>query len=153
MTEVQERAENVEDGIVVGIDGSEFARQALHWAAAAARAFDRPLHVLRAWSITNAPRPDSWSPGYVPSFREFEDAVRAQIDQEVAAVVGSDPEVEVHRHPCHTNAVQALIDASKDAWLVVVGSRGLGGFAGLVLGSTSEQVIRHAHCPVTVVRH
>ena len=91
-------------------------------------------------------------PGYAPSLKEYEEAVRADLLNDVREVLGAEPGCEVTVHPVHAAAAPALIAASKRADLVVIGSRGLGGFRGLLLGSVSEQVVRHAECPVVVIR-
>lgn len=152
MDEVPERAEGVAGGVVVGVDDSEGSRAALTLAAQEARLRGCPLHVVRAWGLSSAPRPASWAPGYVPSFAEYHAAVHDWLAAEVTIVLGPRPETEVVLHPVHAPAAQVLVDASARADLVVVGGRGHGGFAGLVLGSVSDQVVRHAHAPVLVVR-
>ncbi|HXW79705.1 MAG TPA: universal stress protein, partial [Acidimicrobiales bacterium] len=78
---------------------------------------------------------------------EAEDSVGAQI----SAVLGSSPGVPLERHVMQGRPAQVILQAAEDADLVVVGSRGRGGFAGLLLGSVSSQVAHHAHCPVTIV--
>jgi nucleotide-binding universal stress UspA family protein len=142
----------IRGGVVVADDGSQDARLALQWAVEEARLRRCTLHVVRAWSIQSAPRPESWRPGYAPSLMEYEEAVRADLLGDVREVLGTDPGCEVSVHPVHAAPAPALVAASKHADLVVVGSRGLGGFRGLLLGSVSEQVVRHAACPVVVVR-
>ena len=139
-------------GVVVAHDGSQDARLALRWAVDEARLRRCTLHIVRAWSIQSAPRPASWRPGYAPSLKEYEEAVRADLLNDVREVLGTEPGCEVTVHPVHAAAAPALIAASKRADLVVIGSRGLGGFRGLLLGSVSEQVVRHAECPVVVIR-
>ena len=108
----------------------------------------RPLYVLRGWSIRDVPPPEAT--GSVPPLPRFEASVLAGMEESWAAV-GVDG-VDVHLQPVHAPAAQALIEASGTADLVVVGSRGRGGFTELVLGSTADQVVRHSRCPVTVVR-
>ena len=155
MTQVVEEISGVNGGVVVGTDVSHGARAAMRFAVEEARRRGVPLHVVRAWSIHASPRPADVPFGIVPSLVEYEEAVRAELDVEVAEVLGSDMldgDVVVHRHVVHANAASALIAASEHADLMVVGSRGRGGFAGLLLGSVSEQVVRFAQCPVTVVR-
>ncbi len=150
MTDVCE-AVTVEGGVLVGHDGSAGAQEALVWAGELAARTGRPLHVLRAWSLTSAPRPSTWEPGYVPPLEEFERAVREDLDRCVAAAA-LDPAVEVHAHVVHRAPTDALMQAAGSADLLVVGARGRGGFTGLLLGSTSNQLVHHAPCPVTVVR-
>jgi nucleotide-binding universal stress UspA family protein len=150
--EIAEHVDGVDGGVVVGVDGSAPAHAALRRAAEEAAAHRVDLHVVRAWTVTSAPHPPSWSRGYVPSYEEFEAAVRDELTRDVQAVLGSQPPPRVHLHPVHGPAAKRLIEASESAGMVVVGSRGRGGFTGLVLGSTSEQVVRHAKCPVLVVR-
>lgn len=155
MTQVVEEISGITGGVVVGTDVSAGGRAALRFGCEEARRRGTPLHVVRAWTIHASPRPADVPFGIVPSLHEYEEAVRAELDLEVAEVLGSsilDGDVVVHRHVVHGNAASALIEASKTADLVVVGSRGRGGFAGLLLGSVSEQVVRFAQCPVTVVR-
>jgi len=152
MTEVAEHVEGVDGGVVVGLDGSGAAVRALSIAADEARAHRLPLHIVRAWTVTNAPRPASCPPGYVPSYAEFEAAVREEMTRDAVEVLGPDPDIDVHLHPVRGAAAKKLLEASQTAALVVVGSRGRGGFAGLLLGSTSDQVVRYAKCSVLVVR-
>jgi nucleotide-binding universal stress UspA family protein len=148
--DVRETVE-IDGGIVVGHDGSEHAQNTLRWAAGLAARADLELHVVRAWSILTSPRPKTWEPGYVPPLTDFEQAVQEELDAHVKAA-GIDPSVKVTTHPVHRPPARALIEASEKADLLVVGSRGRGGFAGLLLGSVSDQLVRHAAGPVTVVR-
>ena len=139
-------------GVLVGDDGSPVSRAAVVWAAQDAGRRGSTLHVLQAWSMTKAPRPPTWSPGYVPAFPDWEAAVVRDLESRCANLLKDAAGVAFEVHAAHAPAARALIEASRGADLVVVGTRGRGGFAGLVLGSVAEQVIRHAYCPVTVVR-
>ena len=139
-------------GVLVGDDGSLPSRTAVLWAAQDAARRGVTLHVLQAWSMTSAPRPASWTPGYVPALPEWEAAVADKLGARCTDLLAGTLGVLVEVHAVHAPAAQALIEASRGADVVVVGSRGRGGFAGLVLGSVAEQVVRHAFCPVTVVR-
>jgi nucleotide-binding universal stress UspA family protein len=143
---------DIPDGIVVADDGSDHARLALEWAVEEARLRRCTLHVVRAWSIQTAPRPATWRPGYAPSLKEYEEAVRAELQRDVREALGDDPGCHVAVHPVHAHPGRALVAASQHADLVVVGSRGMGGIRGMLLGSVSEQVVRHANCSVVVVR-
>jgi nucleotide-binding universal stress UspA family protein len=141
----------IEGGILVGHDGSECAQDAVRWAARLAARADLDLLVLGAWSMTSAPRPSSWSPGYVPPMTDWEEAVLDELSAHVRAL-RLDPSVRVTCHVVHRTPAKGLIEAAAGADLVVVGARGRGGFKGLLLGSTSDQVVHHAPCPVTVIR-
>ncbi len=141
----------IEGGILVGHDGSECAQHALRWAGELARRADMDLHVVRAWSMTSAPRPASWSPGYVPPMEDWEGGVLEELTKHVTAA-HLDPAVRVSCHAVHRSPAKALVEAAAGADVLVVGARGRGGFGGLLLGSTSDQVVHHAPCPVTVIR-
>jgi nucleotide-binding universal stress UspA family protein len=141
----------VDGGIVLGHDGSKCAQEALRWAGRLARRADLDLHVIRSWAMTTAPRPATWTAGYVPPLVEWEEAVLAELSGHVAAA-GLDPDVRVDCHAVHKAPVPALMVAAEGASLLVVGARGRGGFAGLLLGSVGGQLVHHAPCPVTVVR-
>ena len=150
MPDVRE-AVRVEGGIVVGHDGSRCAQEALAWAAKLARRADVDLHVVRAWGMTTAPQPSSWSAGYVPPLVDWEQAVHDELTAHVAAA-GLDPAVRVTCHVIHKSPTEGLMSAAEGAHLLIVGARGRGGFRGLLLGSVSDQLVHHAPCPVTVVR-
>jgi nucleotide-binding universal stress UspA family protein len=138
--------------IVVGHDGSAGADAALRVALQLASDLSAPVMILRAWSMVTAPRPASWTFGYVPSTDEIAEAVRAELESDARALVGDFPAVEVTYRAYHAGPAQTLIRASRTARMLVVGCRGLGGFREMVLGSVSDQCVRHAHCPVLVAR-
>lgn len=138
--------------IVVGHDGSRFADSALDWALAHAESTGLPVHVVRAWSISTAPRPADARPGFVPGIDELGRATQAALEADTAEACAAHPDVAVTLEAVHGPADDTLLAASRGAAIVVVGPRGLGGFAGLLLGSVSDRVMRHASCPVLVLR-
>jgi nucleotide-binding universal stress UspA family protein len=137
--------------VVVGVDGSRGSRAALTWAAAEAAEHGADLVVLRVWERTLLPALGSGSvpPGDVQDSRERAAEDLVQIIKEE---LGEEPPVVAQPRVKEGNAAEVLIAESGTADLLVVGTRGHGGFAGLVLGSVSQHVAAYAQCPVTVVR-
>jgi nucleotide-binding universal stress UspA family protein len=141
--------------IVVGIDGSEESRAAFHWALAEAETHDAHLVVVTAWSHVGFPA----YVGVVSApylVRDYADAREHAVElllSEADEVAGAERATHLELHAEEGSAAEALIEASKDADLLVVGSRGHGGFAGLLLGSVGQQCAHHAHCPVVIVRN
>lgn len=136
--------------IVVGLDGSENSRIALHWAAEVAHALELRLRVVQAWQY---PSDAILSLGRLelPSPDKMEEQLVAQLGEFVETEVGLDAvptAIEVARGP----AADVLQHATKrNTRMAVVGSRGLGGFKGLLLGSVSRQLVEHATCAVAIV--
>ncbi|MCW3159312.1 universal stress protein [Micropruina sonneratiae] len=143
---------DVELPIVVGNDGSDFALLALDRALWLGRQLKTEVRVIRAWSISTAPRPSTWSPGYVPPADDFEVAVRERLQRDVAATLADYSDVSVTLETPHGPAGRELLKAAEQARVLVVGTRGAGGFKGLLMGSVSNQVVEHAACDVLVVR-
>jgi nucleotide-binding universal stress UspA family protein len=144
---------NVMDTIVVGVDGSAGSIEAIRWAAAEAKLRGAKLRAVAAWEFpfTSAGFGDSISMIPIPQLeadakRMLDDALIAAIDDPVALST-------VDRAVICGHATSILRTESKDATMVVVGARGHGGFVGLLLGSTSDQLVKHASCPVVVVRN
>ncbi len=137
--------------IMVGVDGSPPSRKALTWAAAEAADHGAKLVVLTAWHPTLLPPMGSGgvppSPVPDPHQRATEDLLRV-----IKAELGEDPPVLVQPRVKQGHPAEVLIEQSADADLLVVGTRGRGGFKGLLLGSVSQHVAAYAKCPVTVVR-
>lgn len=128
------------------MDGSESAITALRWAVDEAERHDASVVAVLAWSYLDQRHADSsteFDPAYTAA--EAEAALRTTID----AVATSRP---VEQRAICDLPVHALLDASKDADLLVVGARGLGGFKGLLLGSVSERMLERAPCPVAIIR-
>ncbi|MGH3357463.1 MAG: universal stress protein [Nocardioidaceae bacterium] len=144
------KAVDISGGLLTGHDGSEFSESALSWGLRLARCLDMPVTVGRAWVLTTAPRPKSWAVGYMPPLADFEEATRERLRADVADTVAEHPGVQVSYQAVHGRPASILIEASQRADLLVVGPRGLGGFRGLVLGSVSEQCVRHSECPVVI---
>ena len=139
-------------GVVVGDDGTATSRAAVRWAAADAVRRGGALHVVRAWSLTTAPRPRTWAVGYVPPFTDFEDAVREELARTRRPLVADLAGLDVHWHVVHGRPEAVLATASTGAELLVVGSRGRGELRELLLGSVAAAVLHSASCPVVVVR-
>ena len=137
--------------IVVGIDGSQGARQALDWAVAEAKLRDAHLMVIHAWLEPAAVAVGSVITvgGVEPEI--FEETAQRTMADVLGAVDTSELSQGIDSHVVAGAPARALLDAAKDADLLVVGSRGLGGFSGLLLGSVSQQVAHHATCPVVIV--
>lgn len=135
--------------VIVGVDGSVDSVQALQWAAEYARAYQVPLQALTTFKVPNVYGPQAMA-GWEDPTRLKEDS-RNMLADTVREALGQDARVEeqvLRGHPA-----QVLVKASQDAQLLVVGSRGRGGFTGLLLGSVSQHVVTHARCTVVVMAH
>lgn len=133
--------------VVVGVDGSESSLRALGFAVERAEQRDVPLREIRVWE----PPGERWvPPGFDPE--EATATERAAAEEELARWRETFPDVEVDLRVSPGNPAALLVEASREAQLVVVGSRGRGGLRGMLLGSVSQQLLQHAHCPVAVVR-
>ena len=142
---------DVSGGVLVGHDGSANAGKAVEKAVELAGALGLTLTVVRAWTIQSAPRPDNWERGYVPPLEDFAAAALEALDQDVAPIAQAHPDCEMRTTVVRGPASNRLIEVSHLVAMIVVGRRGAGGFAGLHLGSVSDQVVSHAKCTVVVV--
>ena len=142
-------------GALVGVDGSDASRAAVVWAARDASMHNLALtlvHVVVPVVPTVASAPDFAVP--VDFFRWQEDQAVRVLDEARAVVENSPDEVKppsVHSVVLHGGAVSTLVDLSKDADMIVVGSRGAGAFSRALLGSVSTGLVHHAHCQVAVI--
>lgn len=135
--------------IVVGIDGSTGSDRALKFAFEESLSRGVPLDVVHCWEQVGYIDPAVWTDGHVVSVAE---KLRQWLTDTTAAMRERYPDVEVRERLVEGPPSLVLADLSDDASIVVVGSRGHGGVAGLLLGSVSQSVLHHAHCTVAVVR-
>ncbi len=139
--------------IVVGVEGSGYARAALIWAIEEAHHRDAVVEVLTCYSPTYVPAaPDL---GYVPldSFDLLSEVEKMQTEViESAVECANHPEVEVRKIVNKGRAADTLMATAEGADMLVVGNRGRGGFAGLRLGSVSQSIAHHSPCPLVIVR-
>ncbi|MFF0533327.1 universal stress protein [Nocardia amikacinitolerans] len=135
--------------VVVGVDGSPIGEPAIEAAFAEAAERDAELVVVHAWSDLSEGQFAGTSYLQIP-IAELETAEHALLSERLAGWQEKYPTVTVTRQVHLSGARKHLIEWSKSAQLVVVGSRGRGGFRGLLLGSTSNHLVQHAHCPVLV---
>jgi nucleotide-binding universal stress UspA family protein len=137
--------------VVVGIDGSESSKSALRWAADEAVAHDAELTVASVWTplpIAATPYDSGgWGAGIDP-----QELAAAILQDTVEEVLSEHSGLALRREVSGGNAARVLIDLSDGADVLVVGSRGRGGFVGMLLGSVSQHVAAHADCTVVVVR-
>jgi len=137
--------------VVVGIDGSDSSKSALRWAADEAKAHDAELTVASVWTplpIAATPYDSAgWGTGLDP--QELAAAILQDTMEEVLSEYSG---LALRREVPGWNAARVLIDLSDGADVSVVGSRGRGGFVGMLLGSVSQHVAAHADCTVVVIR-
>ena len=133
--------------IVVGVDGSPASERALEWAAAEAERSGASLSLLSAWLF-----PMALGYAFTTTVDDVRRSAQEAIDRAMARVAVVAPGVPVRGETVEQAPAPALVAAAAGAQLLVVGSRGLGGFQGLLLGSVSQYCTRHATCSVVVVR-
>ncbi len=135
--------------VVVGVDGSEHGEAALAFAAEEAALRDAGLRIVCAWQFPANMTMDMGAvSGVFESFRDEAELIAAEA---VETVKQLRPAVNAHAKVVDGHPATVLLEESRGATLLVVGSRGRGGLAGILLGSVSQHVIHHAPCPVTVV--
>jgi nucleotide-binding universal stress UspA family protein len=145
MTAAREPAEH---RIVVGVDGSSWSREALRWAVrqaaltgsvvdAVIACHDRASYAGYAWLIADT----------------FDaDLAAKTLSEAVDSTIAADSTVTVRQRAMEGHAARVLLDAAHGAGLLVMGSRGRGGFSGMLLGSVSQHCVQHSPCPVVIVR-
>jgi nucleotide-binding universal stress UspA family protein len=136
--------------VVVGVDGSGCSHEALRFAVNEARLRGAQLQLVTAWSVPTM----VYAGGYIgnvdeSTFLADAEAISTAAVEEARQLAG---DVEIVATTPNEQPATALIEAAEGADLLVVGSRGHGGFARLLLGSVSEQLAHHSPCPVTIVR-
>ncbi len=136
--------------VVVGVDGSDGSRKALRWAAAEAVARGDDLELVHVWEAPQAYAPLGLG-AYPLDPEPIQEVARGLLEGLVAEARELAPGVEAQGELVEGPPAQALLDHARTADLLVVGSRGLGGFKSLLLGSVSQQVVHHAPCPVVIV--
>jgi len=137
--------------IVVGVDGSPISKVALRWAVDQARLTGATVDAVIAWQIPDSMTGNAWAallveePGFgVLAEKELTEAIRE--------VAGPDPDVTINPVVVQGWPAEVLLEASEGADLLVVGSRGRGGFTSALLGSVSQNLAHHATCPVLIIR-
>jgi nucleotide-binding universal stress UspA family protein len=137
-------------GIVVGVNGSEASEEALRWAIGEAELRQAPLRAVHAWL-----HPRVGGRGYIPpellDRGVLRDRAEGRLEAAVAEVADEHAEVELERVVAEGPAGRVLVEAAMDAELLVLGSRGRGELAGLLLGSVGSECAHDASCPVVIV--
>lgn len=143
-------------GIVVGVDGSAASVAAVRWAAHSAAMRRVPLTLVHMMTATSIGAPSMWPAGPIPDsliqWQEDEARHILKASAELAESTMGGPAVDIVTGVVRSAPVPALVDASKEAQLIVVGSRGQGAVRRVLLGSVSNGLVQHAHCPVAVIR-
>jgi len=142
--------------VVVGLDGSAHSQRALDWAMNYAGSMGGRVHAVLAWEIPIGPWSATGAAVDVLFTGEYDfgAAARAQLDRIMAAWVGPNSSVPVDSEAREGNASAVILAVADEqhADLIVLGSRGLGSFKGLMMGSVSQRCAAHAKCPVVITR-
>lgn len=155
--------------ILVGVDGSEHSKRALGWAIEEAQLRDVPVVMVHAYEPARVRSPYTYSYSAMPGNltddlreqerqwrQEQEEQVRQHAESTAArileSVVGTRDRGQVETLVVPRDPADVLVELSGNAGLLVIGSRGYGGFKGLLLGSVSQKCLHHARCPVAVLR-
>ena len=132
--------------IIVGVDGSPSSNAALEWAAQEAEIRGSTLELIHAWNY-----PNLGYEGYVAVLEDFEKDASALLDEVVAFVRKNYPKLQLVSSLIQGPTAQTIMDRAKEADMVVVGSRGRGGFSALLLGSVGQQLVHHCPAPVVII--
>ena len=135
--------------IVVGIDGSTGAERALEWAAQEAVLRHRGLRIVAAWEVPAQVYAGAMVPGVAAD--DFKSSMREAAEAQAEQGLQAHPDLVTELIVREGSPAAVLLEEAREADLLVVGTRGLGGFRGLLLGSVSAQVAHHATCPVVIV--
>lgn len=137
--------------IIVGVDGSDHSKQALHEASRLARALNVPLEAITCWQD---PTMHGSAYGYIPRIDPdaFHTTSEKMLERTLYEAFGPDRPSHLSTRLLPGHPAEVLIEESKNARMLVIGARGVGGILGSLLGSVSSAVISHGHCPVLVVR-
>ncbi|MFD5372947.1 universal stress protein [Streptomyces griseoincarnatus] len=138
--------------VVVGVDGSPSSREALRRAARQAALTGGTVPALTSWDYPQYHGALGWLPPSSGDEEALEARAREDLTRCVEETLGADLSVDVRTEVLYGTPAGVLLRAARDASLLVVGSRSLGGFAGLLLGSVAQHCVQHAACPVVVVR-
>ena len=141
-----------ESSIVVGVDGSPSSMSALRWAIRQAALTGAAVDAVIAWYYPAATVGYGWAPTGADAGFDFRETAEKVLAGAIASAVGPGSSVGVRARVVEGNPAQVLLDACDSADLLVVGSRGHGGFTEALLGSVSQHCVHHAHCPVVVIR-
>jgi nucleotide-binding universal stress UspA family protein len=140
-------------GIVVGVDGSESSRAALRFALAEARLRAVPVRAVAVWHVPIAVYEGAYATPDTSLLDELRDQTAEALNDAVEGAGDAARGVSLETVVREGQPATVLLDEAADADLLVVGSRGLGGFRGLLLGSVGQQCAHHAPCPVVIVPH
>lgn len=144
---METKENKTEHVIVVGVDGSDSSKNALRWAARLAPSLNATLHAIVAWEYPIV----FGLEGGIPGIWKPDETAKEILGNALDSVFGKERPAGLKGSISQGHPTFVLLDASKGADMLVVGSRGLGGFAGLLLGSVSSSCAEHATCPVLVV--
>lgn len=132
--------------VIVGVDGSPSANAATEWAAQEAEIRNASLELIHAWNY-----PNLGYGGYVAVLEDFEKDAAGVLEGIANKVRGAHPSLTLISSLIQGPTAQTIIDRAKEADMVVVGSRGKGGFTGLLLGSVGQQLVHHCPAPVVII--
>ena len=138
--------------IVAGVDGSSSSLSALRWAVRQAGLTGAAVDAVIAWNYPADVGGYGWAPTAMEGSFDFKENAEKTLADAISSTVDPGSTVEVRALVIEGLPAQVLLDASDGADLLVVGSRGHGGFAEALLGSVSQHCVHHAHCPVVVIR-
>ncbi|QCB29412.1 universal stress protein [Corynebacterium endometrii] len=140
-----------EDIVVVAVDGSDASKNAVRWAANTAMKRGIPLRLASSYTMPQF----LYAEGMVPPKELFEDLQAETLEKiEEARALAHEvaPEIKIGHTVAEGSPIDMLLEMSHDVTMIVMGSRGMGGLSGMVMGSVSASVVSHANCPVVVVR-
>lgn len=138
--------------IVAGVDGSSSSLSALRWAIRQAGLTGASVDAVIAWHYPVAAAGYAWGPGGMDQGFDFTEIAGKTLAGVISNAVGPGSGVRICPQVVEGNPARVLLDAAAGADLLVVGSRGHGGFTEALLGSVSQHCVHHAPCPVVVIR-